>query len=72
MNLGHWRVTGCSSDRTHCEPGLGIETSLLDALSLARQFGQEAIFWIVERDLFVVSCNSGTEIPIGRWETKLS
>lgn len=54
--VSHFRVTGGSRDRMHTEPGWGCELPLNEALGLARQFGQAAIYWVELPMFYLVSC----------------
>ena len=61
-------VTGCSPDQTHQEPGFGIASnSEVKIIELGRKWQQEAIFWIEEGNVHLISCNSGTREVIGQW-----
>jgi len=66
-----WKIAGCSRDLQHCEPGLGVETTLSNALSIGRLFGQEAIYWVKDGHLLLINCHSGEEVPLGSWESRL-
>lgn len=70
-NLGYFPVTGGSPDFSHAEPGYGIFCDRKTAIELAKQFDQEAIFWIEAGNLFLVSCKDNSSESIGpiapRW-----
>lgn len=70
MGIAHWRVTGTSPDGLHTETGFGIETGLFNAICIAREFRQEAVYSIQNENLSVISCTCKAEVPIGRWEAK--
>src|SRR5207249_7095173 len=66
--LIHFRVTGGSADFSHAEPGFGI--ALDDpsrAVSLGREFRQEAIFWIEGDTVYLHSCAREKASLIGAW-----
>lgn len=52
----HHRVTGRDSAATHREPGWAVACPLPVALALGRQFRQDAIYWVANDRLWVVSC----------------
>lgn len=49
------RADGCSPDRLHREEGVAAPLDREDALSLARHFGQNAIFWF-DGERFWILC----------------
>jgi hypothetical protein len=50
--LTHFRVTGGSHDGNHQEPGFGVVTDDPKEIEkLARQFQQEAFFWIQDGEI---------------------
>ena len=69
--LQHFSVTGYDPDGPHEEPGFGIECDKATALSLGRQWEQEAIFWIECGRLLLVSCKNGDEIDLGAWAARV-
>ena len=71
LGISHWNVTGCSPELQHREPGIGIESTLSDAISIGRKFGQEAIYWVEDGHLLLVSCQFNVEVPLGDWESRL-
>ncbi len=46
-------VTGASPDFSHQEPSFAVETSLYQAQALAKQYQQNAIFWIDNKNLSI-------------------
>lgn len=66
-----WRVIGASEDSTHAEAGYGVQTDLGTALSLARRFRQEAIYWVNAGHLSLVSCIWSAVIPLGLWDARV-
>lgn len=69
--MRHWQVTGCSPDGSHREPGYGIQLRLEAAVELTRQFQQEAIFWIDNDELTLVSCGDVKAVSLGSWTARL-
>jgi hypothetical protein len=66
------RVTGMSADLKHREPGFAIwGCDLPAALQLAREFAQNAIYWIENGRLDVVSCTTGERQYVGLWSDRL-
>jgi hypothetical protein len=67
-----FRITGCSPDLKHREPGWGVTgLSLERALELGRQYGQNAIFEISGGFLSVIGCQSGEVSPVDEWEKRI-
>lgn len=58
------RVTGCSPDMVHREPGWAAACTREHALVLARDFGQAAVFSVSE-NLLVLVWAGGKEDPLG-------
>ena len=72
LGLNRHRVTGISADMRHREPGFavwGCDLSL--ALQLGREFAQNAIYWIEDGGLDVVSCSTGERQRGGLWDERL-
>lgn len=69
--LVHWRVTGCSADDSHREPGYAIQTSLDAAISVGRDLAQQAVFWIDHDELSLVSCRTAERVSLGSWAARL-
>ncbi|MDA7520876.1 DUF3293 domain-containing protein [bacterium] len=62
-------VAGCSPDQSHQEPGFGIVFSSEDRIiELGRKWQQEAIFWIEEGNVNLISCDADTREVIGQWD----
>ncbi len=57
----HFPVTGGSADGTYQEVGFGMVASEIETLELARQFNQEAIYFVHRGQVNLVSC--GTDPP---------
>ncbi len=60
------RMTGCSPDRRHREPGWAVALEQGAALRLGREFGQVALFLVRRSRLIVVDCTGGREHPLDR------
>lgn len=69
--LPHWRATGCSPDRDHCEPGWAVAVDFAGALALARQFDQLALWWIENGQLELIDCRDGSRRPLGRFHDRI-
>jgi hypothetical protein len=67
-------VTGGSPDFSHAEPGYGIQCSREEALGLARQFRQDAVFEIREGKVTLISALPSAEPDefVGLWRDLLS
>lgn len=66
-------VTGCSPDLVHREPGWAANIPLDEALRLGRLCRQDAIFWVSEGRLYLVSCapDAAPEF-IAEWAARLA
>jgi hypothetical protein len=68
----HFRVTGCSADLAHQEASWGvIGISLGRAIEIGRQYGQNAIFEVLNGEAFVVSCDNLERQSIGQFQDRL-
>ena len=73
LGLNRHRVTGISADMKHREPGFAVwGCDLPLALQLGREFAQNAIYWIEDGKLDVVSCATGERQHVGLWSERLS
>lgn len=67
---GHkrYRITGSSTDWNHQEASFAAwNLSLDEAMEIGREFQQNAIFWIDEGRIEVVSCENGEKKFVGMW-----
>ena len=72
LGMNRHRVTGVSADLKHREPGFAVwGCDLAAALQLGREFAQNAIFWVVDGKLDVVSCTTGERQHVGLWSERL-
>jgi len=72
LGLNRHRVTGVSADMKHREPSYAVwGCDLPAALQLGRDFAQNAIFWVVDGKLDVVSCTTGERQHVGLWSERL-
>ena len=69
--LPYLRVTGCSPDFSHREPGWGARLSKEDAIRLGKRFGQRAIWWVENDELILVMCEDGNETPLGSFQLRV-
>ena len=69
LGFENFPVTGGSPDFTHSEPGYGILCSREEALSLARQFRQDALFEVIDGIVVLTSAldDPGPDEEIGSW-----
>ena len=64
----YFRVTGCSEDQVHKEPGFGVVSPSVEAIvELGRDWQQEAIFWIDNQIVNLVTCDKKVTYPLGDW-----
>ena len=76
MRAGRWRIhriTGRSPDGLHVEPGWAVPCSKRTALSIAREFQQDAFYW-VEADFFEIVDSSQGRAPctVGSFKEKFA
>lgn len=70
--IAHFRITGCSADLAHQEASWGvIGISLGRAIEICRQYGQNAIFEVLNGEAFVVSCDNLDRQSIGQFQQRL-
>ena len=73
LGLKHRRLAGMSADKKHREASFAIwGCDLRLALDLGKQFSQDAIFWIEDGRLDVVSCSTGERQHAALWPERLS
>ena len=63
----HFRVIGGDVSFSHQEPGWGIAVDSEELLDLGREFHQVAIFWIENGTLWLLDCNGGERIILGKF-----
>jgi hypothetical protein len=76
MRVRRWRshrITGRSPDGHHVEPGWAVPCSKLTAISIAREFQQDAFYW-VEADFFeIVDSSQGrASCTVGSFKEKFA
>ena len=72
LRLNRHRVTGVSADLKHREPGFAVwGCNLPAALQLGREFAQNAIYWIEDGTIDVVSCSTVERQHVGLWSERL-
>ena len=72
LGMKRHQITGVSADMKHREAGFAVwGCDLPAAIQLGREFAQNAIFWIEEGKLDVVSCATGTRQYVGLWSELL-
>ncbi len=69
--LPYIRITGCSPDLSHREPGWGVPMGKEDALKLAKRFNQRAIWWVEGDDLSLVGCSGGGEMRVDSFRSRI-
>jgi hypothetical protein len=70
---GHrrYRIIGSSPDWNHQEASFSAwNLSLKEAIEIGREFQQNAIFWIDDGRIDVVSCENGERKFVGKWEER--
>ena len=69
--LSHFRVIGASPDFTHAEAGFAVVVNVQTALELAKCWKQEAIYWIEDGMLSVISQDGSQRIALGKWISRI-
>ncbi len=70
-SLSYFRVDGCSRDGSHVESGFGISGApLADLKQLGAQFDQDAIFWVQNDQVSLVSCSAEDARFFCRWSKR--
>jgi hypothetical protein len=70
---GHkrYRITVSSTDWNHQEASFAAwNLSLEEAMEIGREFQQNAVFWIDDGRIEVVSCENGERKFVGNWEER--
>ena len=71
LGLRYFRVTGMSKDGAHQEPGFGIVTEDTEQIAvLAREFQQEAFFWIENGEIYCQPVRGPAMHRIGSWSER--
>ena len=69
--IGHFRADGGSRDGRHQEAGFGVVgLTLAELRQLGVQFGQDAIFWVENDQVLLVSCAGVDHIALGKWSER--
>ncbi len=67
------RIVGCSPDLVHREQSWAVAgLLLLESLRIAKEFGQNAVFWVDQGWLYVVSCADGDQRRMGSFLDRLT
>ncbi len=66
-----WVIQGESPDGKYHESGVGVIVDLDTALVLGRMFEQEAIFWVENDELSVISCEGPERQEMGKWSERV-
>ncbi len=66
-----WVIQGESPDGKYHESGVGVIVDLDTALVLGRMFEQEAIFWVENDQLSVISCEDPERQEMGKWSERV-
>ena len=69
--LPGFRVTGCSPDFLHREPGWAVVLSTLEPVALGRRHRQLAIWRIKEDELILMDCTTGEESRVATFSERI-
>lgn len=72
LGLDPFRVTGCSPDLTHREPGWAVVISKVEAIALGRRHRQLAVWWIRDDELILVDCATSGETRVARFSARIA
>ena len=67
-----FRMTGCSPDLRHQEPGWGAAIHKAQAVALGRKYRQRGIWWIADGDLLLLDCDTGREERVASLQERLA
>lgn len=67
------RAIGCSPDLSHREPGWAVPMGRAEAIALGREFDQDAVYWVSDDSLWLLSCPPRVEAAerLGGFEERL-
>ena len=71
LGLAPFRVTGCSPDLAHREPGWAVAVSKGEAIALCRRHRQLAVWRVRDDHLDLVDCSTGETRRIGRLSERI-
>lgn len=71
LGLAPIRVTGCSPDLSHREPGWAVVISKVEAIALGRRHRQLAVWWIQDEELILVDCATGEENRVASFSERI-
>jgi hypothetical protein len=71
LGLAPFRVTGCSPDLSHREPGWAVAVSKVEAIALGRRHRQLAIWQVRSDDLWLVDCSTGEEERVAAFSGRI-
>lgn len=71
LGLAPFRVTGCSPDLSHREPGWAVVVSKVEAVALGRRHRQLAVWRVIDDHLDLVDCATGETRRIGRFSERI-
>jgi Protein of unknown function (DUF3293) len=69
--LSGFRVTGCSPDLSHREPGWGAVLSKAEAIALGRHHRQLAVWLVLDDELILLDCKTGEESRIATFSERI-
>lgn len=72
LGLDPFRVTGCSPDLSHREPGWAAVLSKVEAIALGCRHRQLAVWWIRDDELILVDCSTGGETRVARFSERIA
>ena len=64
-------VVGCSPDLTHREDSFIVSVSLNTALSVGRKFDQRAVYWVQNKNLYLVYCKKETKVMVAEFSSRI-
>lgn len=71
LGLAPFRITGCSPDLSHREPGWAVVLSKVEAIALGRRHRQLAVWTILDEELILVDCANGEETAAGGFSERI-
>jgi hypothetical protein len=72
LGLAPFRVTGCSPDLSHREPGWGVVISKVEAIVVGRRHRQLGVWLVRDDELILIDCATGEETDAGKLSERIT
>ena len=71
LGYSYFPLLAGSKDFSHVEPSFGVSIPQAQAIKLALEFNQDAIFWIENGAIYLVECQTHSSETIAPWADRL-